>query len=93
MALVGCVLLAQGEGHEGGDVSASVVGAAGDETGGCVEVDGAGLAVVLRREVREDSGKGLAPLLHGWDVARGSRSDGGARRSGDNAGCVGVVTW
>lgn len=66
LALVGSVLLVQREGHEGGDVGASVVGAARDETGGCVEVDGAGLAVVLRCEVWEDGGKGLAPLLHGW---------------------------
>jgi len=91
LAGVGLVLLTEGEGHQGGDVGTSVVGAAGDEPAGSVEVNGASLAVVLRSEVREDNSDGLAVWDNWWAaVSRGSGGSG-SRGGCDNAGGVGVV--
>lgn len=66
LAGVGLVLVAESECHKSGDVGTSIVGAAGNETAGSVEVNGASLAVVLRGEVGEDGCNGLGVWDNGW---------------------------
>jgi len=88
LAGVGLVLVAEGEGHKSGDVGTSIVGAAGNESTGSVEVNGASLAVVLRGKVGEDGCNGLSVWDNGWAAVSGGRS---SRSSGSNAGGVGVA--
>lgn len=56
-----------------------------------MEVNGTGLAVVLRCEIWEDSGDWLA-IWDNWRAAVGSGGgSSGSRSGGDNAGGVGVA--
>lgn len=87
LAGVGLILVAEGECDKRGDVSATVVGAAGDETAGSVEVDSASLAVVLRGEVGEDGCDGLSVGDDRWAAVGGGSRDG---RSSGGSGGVGI---
>lgn len=88
LAGVGLVLVAEGECHQGGDVGTSIVGAAGNESTGSVEVNGASFAVVLRGKVWEDGCNGLGVGDNGWAAVSRGRS---SRSIGNKTGGVGVA--
>jgi len=85
LAHVGAVLGVEAESNKSGDISAAVGRGAGHKSARSVEVNGAGLAIILRGVVWEDDGNGLS-IRDDRSVISGA----GATVNGSSRhGCVG----